>query len=163
MIEPTADRIEILKGKLAAEGQSPALSLRGVQAETDTARPRPPTQSICSESDWLQDGQPRFDPVASGGEYRLQRSDLAQCHSEYLLAIETMRSCSQSPTSCALPWTSIGATSSVGSKPAWDQLIRVATRWTNVADQQPARGPWWLSLRKGPPQLMKFGPGVPER
>jgi hypothetical protein len=51
----------------------------------------------------------------------------------------------------------------VGSKPAWDQLIRLTTRWTNVADQQPMEGPWWLSLRKGPPQLMRFEPGVAER
>ncbi|GJF16701.1 hypothetical protein NGTWS1803_03300 [Mycolicibacterium cyprinidarum] len=51
----------------------------------------------------------------------------------------------------------------VGSKPAWDQLIRLTTRWTNVTDQQPKEGPWWLSLRKGPPQLMRFEPGVAER
>ena len=51
----------------------------------------------------------------------------------------------------------------VGSKPAWDQLIRLTTRWTNVTDQESKEGPLWLSLRKGPPQLMRFEPGVAER
>ena len=51
----------------------------------------------------------------------------------------------------------------VGSQPAWDQLVRVATRWANIADQQKKPGPWWISLRNGPPILMEFTPGVAER
>jgi PIN like domain len=51
----------------------------------------------------------------------------------------------------------------IGNKPAWEQLQRVATRWSNIAEQQPKQGPWWLSLRKGPPLLMNFDPGVAER
>jgi hypothetical protein len=39
----------------------------------------------------------------------------------------------------------------VGSQPPWEQLVRVATRWSNIADQQNKPGPWWLSLRTGPP------------
>jgi hypothetical protein len=30
----------------------------------------------------------------------------------------------------------------VGSQPAWDQLVRVATRWSNIADQHDQPGPW---------------------
>jgi hypothetical protein len=51
----------------------------------------------------------------------------------------------------------------VGSQPAWDQLVRVATRWSNIADQHDQPGPWWLSLRTGPPVLMEFAPGIAER
>lgn len=51
----------------------------------------------------------------------------------------------------------------VANRPAWDQLVRVATRWTDIEDQQPKEGPWWLSLRTGPPKLMGFAPGVVER
>jgi PIN like domain len=51
----------------------------------------------------------------------------------------------------------------VANQPAWDQLVRVATRWSNVEDQQKKPGPWWLSLRPGPPRLMEFAPGEPER
>jgi hypothetical protein len=51
----------------------------------------------------------------------------------------------------------------VGSQPPWNQLMRVATRWSNIADQQDKPGPWWLSLRTGPPILMDFAPGVAER
>jgi hypothetical protein len=51
----------------------------------------------------------------------------------------------------------------IANSPAWDQLIRVATRWTDIADQQPKPGPWWLSLRTGPPKLMHFDPGAVER
>jgi hypothetical protein len=50
----------------------------------------------------------------------------------------------------------------VANSPAWDQLIRVATRWSNVADQQLKTGPWWLSLRTGPPKLLTFDPGAVE-
>src|SRR6185503_4003603 len=39
----------------------------------------------------------------------------------------------------------------VGSQPPWNQLVRVATRWSNIADQQAKAGPWWLSLRTRPP------------
>jgi hypothetical protein len=51
----------------------------------------------------------------------------------------------------------------VGSQPPWNQLVRVATRWSNIADQLEKPGPWWLSLRTGPPILMDFAPGVAER
>jgi hypothetical protein len=51
----------------------------------------------------------------------------------------------------------------VGSQPPWEQLVRIATRWSNIADQQNKPGPWWLSLRTGPPVLMEFTPGVAER
>ncbi|MDZ7882210.1 MAG: hypothetical protein U5N53_04540 [Mycobacterium sp.] len=51
----------------------------------------------------------------------------------------------------------------IGNQPAWDQLIRVATRWSDISDQQPKEGPWWLSLRTGPPQLIGFDPGTVER
>ena len=30
----------------------------------------------------------------------------------------------------------------VGSQPAWDQLVRVATRWSNIADQHDQPGSW---------------------
>ncbi|OBB20745.1 hypothetical protein A5761_04380 [Mycolicibacterium setense] len=51
----------------------------------------------------------------------------------------------------------------IAHQPAWDQLGRVVTRWSNIVDQQPKEGPWWLSLRAGPPQLMQFEPGEPEQ
>lgn len=51
----------------------------------------------------------------------------------------------------------------IANSPAWDQLIRVATRWTDITDQQTKEGPWWLSLRTGPPKLMNFAPGEVER
>ena len=51
----------------------------------------------------------------------------------------------------------------IGNSTAWDQLIRIATRWTDIADQQPKEGPWWLSLRTGAPKLMGFEPGFIER
>ena len=41
--------------------------------------------------------------------------------------------------------------------------MRVATRRSNIGDQQDKPGPWWLSLRTGPPMLMDFTPGVAER
>jgi hypothetical protein len=50
----------------------------------------------------------------------------------------------------------------IGNSPAWDQLIRVATRWTDIAARQAKDGPWWLSLRTGPPKLMQFAPGAVE-
>ena len=30
----------------------------------------------------------------------------------------------------------------VGSQPAWDQLVRVATRWSNIADQHDQPASW---------------------
>lgn len=51
----------------------------------------------------------------------------------------------------------------IANRPAWDQLVRVATRWNNIAVQQPKVGPWWLSLRSGLPKLLDFAPGAIER
>lgn len=51
----------------------------------------------------------------------------------------------------------------VGNSPAWEQLVRVATRWPDITAQQPKDGPWWLSMRAGPPKLMQFDPGAVER
>lgn len=50
----------------------------------------------------------------------------------------------------------------IGSSPAWDQLMRVSTRWPDIEAQQMQRGPWWLSLRVGPPKLLPFDPGAVE-
>jgi hypothetical protein len=54
---------------------------------------------------------------------------------------------------------------SIGSRPAWDQLVRVATRWTSIHSQVESRpeGPWWLSVQSSKVTVMKFAPGAPER
>jgi hypothetical protein len=53
----------------------------------------------------------------------------------------------------------------VGSRPAWEQMVRVATRWGSIEDQQAAtpEGPWRLSLRRNRAVVMHFAPGAMER
>jgi hypothetical protein len=53
----------------------------------------------------------------------------------------------------------------IGGKPAWEQLVRIATRWNgiqNYADKNP-EGPWWLSVRRAGVVELKFAPGSAER
>jgi hypothetical protein len=53
----------------------------------------------------------------------------------------------------------------VGTRSAWEQMVRIAVRWGSV-EQHVARAPegaWWLSLRRGGARLMSFAPGTVER
>jgi hypothetical protein len=53
----------------------------------------------------------------------------------------------------------------VGNAAAWDQLIRLTTRWEAVerqVDREPD-GPWWLSLQANTSRIMRFEPGKVER
>lgn len=53
----------------------------------------------------------------------------------------------------------------VGTKPAWDQMVRIATRWSSIqnhVERTPA-GPWWFSVRSSGVAVMEFAPGVAER
>lgn len=53
----------------------------------------------------------------------------------------------------------------VGTRSAWEQLVRIAVRWGSV-EAQVARapdGPWWLSLRRGGASVLSFAPGAVER
>lgn len=53
----------------------------------------------------------------------------------------------------------------VGKRSAWEQLVRVAVRWSSVEEQvaKAPEGPWWLSLRRDGARVMSFTPGVTER
>lgn len=53
----------------------------------------------------------------------------------------------------------------VGSKPAWDQLIRLANRWASIEKhvEEKPDGPWWLSVRRTSTVELRFDPGVAER
>lgn len=53
----------------------------------------------------------------------------------------------------------------IATRSAWDQLVRIAVRWSAVENQRSkvAEGPWWLSLRRGGSVVMHFAPGSPER
>lgn len=53
----------------------------------------------------------------------------------------------------------------IGGKPAWEQLVRIATRWNgieNYVNKHP-EGPWWLSVRRAGVMALKFSPGSAER
>jgi hypothetical protein len=53
----------------------------------------------------------------------------------------------------------------VAGHSAWDQLVRLTTRWGAIEKhiaQQPD-GPWWLSLRASKVEVMQFEPGAVER
>lgn len=53
----------------------------------------------------------------------------------------------------------------VGERSAWNQLVRLASRWDAIERQvqrQPD-GPWWLSLRANGARAMRFDPGAIER
>lgn len=51
----------------------------------------------------------------------------------------------------------------IGTRPAWEQLARLASRWEAVERQLCVAGPWWLSIRRGRAVAMSFEPGAPER
>jgi hypothetical protein len=53
----------------------------------------------------------------------------------------------------------------IANAAAWDQLIRITTRWEAVKRQleREQEGPWWLSLRATSSVVMRFEPGRPER
>lgn len=53
----------------------------------------------------------------------------------------------------------------VGYQPAWQQAIRLFSRWEaigNHLDNNPD-GPWWLSVRQQRVQALRFEPGATER
>lgn len=52
----------------------------------------------------------------------------------------------------------------IGTKPAWDQMVRIATRWGSIqnhVDRAPD-GPWWFSVRRSGVVAMQFAPGAAE-
>ena len=53
----------------------------------------------------------------------------------------------------------------IGNAAAWDQLIRITTRWEAVERQvkQEPEGPWWLSLQASTARVKRFEPGKAER
>ena len=51
----------------------------------------------------------------------------------------------------------------IGTRPAWDQLVRLTTRWEAVGRQSANEGPWWLSLRRDRAVVLPYEPGAPER
>lgn len=53
----------------------------------------------------------------------------------------------------------------IGNKPPWAQMVRLATRWRRVAEHvnRSPEGPWWLSVRPGGVNVMRFMPGSAER
>lgn len=51
----------------------------------------------------------------------------------------------------------------IGTRPAWDQLVRLTTRWEAVERQSANEGPWWLSLRRDRAVVLPYEPGAPER
>lgn len=51
----------------------------------------------------------------------------------------------------------------VGTRPAWEQLVRLITRWEAIEEQTGVEGPWWLSARRDRVVIMSFDPGNPER
>jgi PIN like domain len=49
----------------------------------------------------------------------------------------------------------------IGTRSAWDQMVRIATRWSTIqshVDRTPD-GPWWLSVRRTAVVVMQFAPG----
>lgn len=51
----------------------------------------------------------------------------------------------------------------IGTRPAWEQLVRLTTRWEAVERQSANEGPWWLSLRRDRAVVLPYEPGTPER
>jgi hypothetical protein len=51
----------------------------------------------------------------------------------------------------------------IGTRPAWEQLVRLTTRWEAVSRQAAIEGPWWLSLRRDRAVVLPYEPGAPER
>lgn len=51
----------------------------------------------------------------------------------------------------------------IGNRPAWEQLVRLATRWEAIERQAVQDGPWWLSVRRDRAIVLPFDPGAPER
>jgi PIN like domain len=51
----------------------------------------------------------------------------------------------------------------IGTRPAWDQLVRLTSRWEAVERQTGMEGPWWLSLRRDRAVVLPYEPGAPER
>ncbi|BCO57163.1 hypothetical protein LTQ56_05570 [Mycobacterium intracellulare subsp. intracellulare] len=49
----------------------------------------------------------------------------------------------------------------IGSKPAWDQMVRIASRWAAIERhvERSPDGPWWLSVRRNGVDVMRFAPG----
>lgn len=52
----------------------------------------------------------------------------------------------------------------IGTKPAWDQMVRIATRWSSIQNHvnRTPDGPWWLSVRRNGVAVMQFAPGAVE-
>ncbi|OBJ86981.1 hypothetical protein [Mycobacterium sp. 1245852.3] len=53
----------------------------------------------------------------------------------------------------------------IGSRPAWAQMVRLASRWESIERhvEQSPDGPWWLSVRRNGVEAMRFAPGNPGR
>lgn len=52
----------------------------------------------------------------------------------------------------------------LGERPAWDQLVRLVGRWSDIEKQVESQrdGAWWLSLCAKVARLMRFEPGAVE-
>ena len=53
----------------------------------------------------------------------------------------------------------------IGAKPAWSQMVRIATRWSSIENHvnKTQDGPWWFSVRSSGVSVMEFAPGAVER
>lgn len=51
----------------------------------------------------------------------------------------------------------------IGTRPAWEQVRRLTSRWDAVERQTAVAGPWWLSLRRDRAVVLPFEPGATER
>lgn len=53
----------------------------------------------------------------------------------------------------------------IGSRPAWAQMVRLASRWASIENhlERSPEGPWWLSARRNNVVAMRFAPGNAER
>jgi PIN like domain len=53
----------------------------------------------------------------------------------------------------------------IGNKPAWAQMVRLATRWASIENhmERAPDGPWWFSVRRNGVAAMPFAPGNAER
>ena len=52
----------------------------------------------------------------------------------------------------------------VGSRPAWDQMTRLTSRWQSIEHQltrNPPDGPLWLSVQDSGVKKLSFDPGAP--
>jgi hypothetical protein len=53
----------------------------------------------------------------------------------------------------------------IGNKPAWAQMVRLATRWASIENhvERLPNGPWWFSVRRNNVTVIQFAPGAAER